>query len=378
MIIRHFWKEKIEEAWQKRSIVWLSGVRRVGKTFICKSFADSEYFDLELPRTRRLFEDPESFLAQHKKSIIIFDEIHRLSQPSQVLKIAADYFPHLKILATGSSTLGASARFRDTLTGRKSDIWLTPLNVKDLDDFGHKELEHRFLFGGLPPFFLEQNLPEREFQEWFDSFWAKDVMELFRLERRFSFLKLIELILMQSGGIFDATRFAKICEVSRPTISNYLSVLQATHVVHIIRPFSTRKANEIVAAPKIYGFDTGFICYFKGWNSLRPDDMGFLWEHFVLNEMHSQMQNREIHYWRDKQGHEIDFILKMRNKKPIAIECKWSESGFEPKNLVSFRNRYPGGTNFVVCHDVDTAHSRKIKNIDVTFINLPDFINQNR
>jgi hypothetical protein len=64
------------------------------------------------------------------------DEIHRLADPSEVLKIAADHFPDVKIIATGSSTLGASSKFRDTLTGRKVEIWLTPMISDDLKDFG--------------------------------------------------------------------------------------------------------------------------------------------------------------------------------------------------------------------------------------------------
>jgi predicted AAA+ superfamily ATPase len=89
-----------------------------------------------------------------------------------------------------------------------------------------------------------------------DAYWAKDIQELFRLERRDSFQRFTELVMAQSGGIFDATRFAGPCEVSRPTITNYLCVLEATFVAHVIRPFSTRRPTEIVAAPKVYGFDT--------------------------------------------------------------------------------------------------------------------------
>jgi hypothetical protein len=54
----------------------------------------------------------------------------------------------------------------------------------DLADFGTTALRHRLLRGGLPPFFLQESLPEREYQEWLDAYWAKDIQELFRLERR--------------------------------------------------------------------------------------------------------------------------------------------------------------------------------------------------
>jgi len=56
----------------------------------------------------------------------------------------------------------------------------------------------------------------------------------------------------------------------------------------VIRPYSTRQATEIVAAPKVYGFDTGFMCCCRGWESLRREDLGVLWEHCVLNEIHSR------------------------------------------------------------------------------------------
>ena len=94
----------------------------------------------------------------------------------------------------------------------------------------------------------------------------------------------------QSRGIFDATRFARPCEVSRPTITNYLRVLEATFVAHVIRFFSTRRPTEIVAAPKVYGFDTGFVCYYRGWQGQRDDDLGVLWEHFVLNKIMARRQ----------------------------------------------------------------------------------------
>jgi hypothetical protein len=232
MVKRHFWIDRLEGAWDRRSVVWLSGVRRAGKTFLSQSLRDIEYFDCELPRVRRMIDDPEGFLQGIRGRRIVLDEIHRLERPSEILKIAADHFPKTKILATGSSTLGASAKFRDTLAGRKEELWLTPMTTADLEDFAGVDLKHRLLHGGLPPFFLEKQLPEKDFQEWMDAYWAKDILELFRLERRHSFQRFFELLLAQSGGMFEASSFATPCEVSRTTIANYLSVLEATFVAH--------------------------------------------------------------------------------------------------------------------------------------------------
>lgn len=378
MVQRRFWLNQINGAWKRRSLVWLSGVRRVGKTFLSQSLADIEYFDCELPRVRRMMDDPEGFLKSLRGKRIVLDEIHRLHHPSEILKIAADHYPNIPVLATGSSTLGASNKFRDTLAGRKEELWLTPMITADLEDFNQRDLHHRFLHGGLPPFFVAESLPEREFQEWMDAYWAKDIQELFRLERRHSFQKFAELLMAQSGGIFEATKFARACEVSRATISNYLAVLEATFVMHVVRPYSSHRPTEIVSAPKVYGFDTGFVCYHRGWHQLRSDDLGLLWEHFVLNEMHSHLQSREIRYWRDKRGHEVDFILAHRRQALAAIECKWSAAGFDPANLQAFRKRYPQGDNLVVAEDVERSFRRSYGNLSVKFVSLSELITELR
>jgi hypothetical protein len=66
--------------------------------------------------------------------------------------------------------------------------------------FEREEIYYRLLCGGLPPFFLAETLPERDFQEWIDAYWAKDIQEFFRLERRHTFQNFAELLLAQSGG----------------------------------------------------------------------------------------------------------------------------------------------------------------------------------
>jgi len=200
LIKRHYWIDRIEKAWQHRPVLWLSGVRRAGKTFLCQSLEKVEYFDCELPRVRRSMKDPEGFLDSLAGKRIILDEIHRLNAPAELLKIAADHYPAVRIIATGSSTLGASRKFKDTLTGRKVSLWLTPMISRDLEDFGTKDMDRRLLRGGVPPFFLAPEFPERDFQEWLDAYWAKDIQELFRLERRDSFLRFVELVMARSGG----------------------------------------------------------------------------------------------------------------------------------------------------------------------------------
>lgn len=373
-IKRTFWLDKIESAWQQRSVLWLSGVRRVGKTVLCQSLDQIEYFDCELPRVRLQMEDPQSFLENLRGKRIVLDEIHRLSNPAQLLKIAADHFPETRIIATGSSTLQASAKFKDTLTGRKMELWLTPMISMDLEAFGNLDLAHRFKSGGLPPFFISDKPTENEYREWLDSYWAKDIQELFRLERHWSFQRFLELLFINSGGIFEATRYAQPCEISRPTVANYLNAMEATWVAHVVRPYSTHLPSEIVSAPKVYAFDTGFVCYYHGWQELRSEDMGLFWEHYVLNEIYSRSQSREVRYWRDKSGHEIDFVLLKRGRDPIAIECKWSAGAATTQGLRSFRKRYPDGENWIVASDVDQPFHRTEDGLKIEFIGIKNLV----
>ncbi len=371
MVRRLFWEQKLRSAFRRRSVVWLMGVRRVGKTVLARSLAGFEYLDCELPRVRRMLDDPEGFLGSlSRRGAVVLDEVHRLQDPATVLKIAADHFPHIRVLATGSSTLGASARFRDTLAGRKVEVWLTPMCLADLEAFGDTDFTHRLIHGGLPEFFLARRVPEAGVQEWMDAFWAKDVLELFRLERRASFQRFAELVFTESGSIFEATRFARPCEVSRQTIRNYLSVLEATFVVHVVRPFSAGGTAEIISAPRVYAFDTGFVCEHRGWRDLRREDLGALFEHLVLNELHAILGSREsIRYWRAKAGPEVDFILD-RPGRPVAIECKWSAGSFDPGGMQALRRRYPGRVNLVVAADVDRPFERRYGTLHVRFVSL--------
>lgn len=374
MIQRPFWTNRIEQAWERRPLVWLAGVRRVGKTTLATSVPDIEYFDCDIPSVRRNLEDPEAFLRSVARKRIVLDEVHRLHDPAQLLKIAADHFPDVRVLATGSSTLHATTKFRDSLTGRKTNIWLTPIMSADLPDFGG-DLRRRLHRGGLPPFYLPERLPVGDFQEWMDSYWARDVQELFRIERRPSFVRLVELVIINSGGTFEATTYAAPCEVSRPTITTWLNVLEETKVARIVRPFSTRKSREIVSAPRVYAFDTGFVAEYRGWTELRPEDLGILWEHYVLNELDARFPHVDARYWRTTAQKEVDFVLSRRGSAPLAVECKWTAaSAGNLPGLRAFLRAYPGAVALVVASDVERPYSRRLGDSEVEFVGLAHLV----
>jgi len=225
--------------------------------------------------------------------------VHQLPDPSRILKIGADAYPHLKILATGSSTLAATHKFKDALTGRKRTVHLAPVLAAEIAAFDVDILQRLFR-GGLPQALLSPVYDGEFYAEWFDSFYARDVQELFRVEKRAGFLLLLEMLLRQSGGLAEITAFSRITGLSRPTVMNYLQVLELTHAIHVLRPFHGGGRGEMLRQPKIYGFDTGFVAFSRGWHDLRREDCGLLWEHLVLDTLLDSTKAGHVHFWRDK------------------------------------------------------------------------------
>lgn len=367
MIERPLWTARLHAAWKQTPVAWLCGPRRVGKTVLAKSLPDAEYLNCDLPAVAERLRDPESFYRAVKKPVVIFDEVHQLPDPSRLLKIGADEFPKLKILATGSSTLAATQKFRDSLAGRKRVIELVPVLHEELPAFGVADICDRLLRGGLPPALLSEERNPEFYGEWFDSYFARDVQELFRLEKRAGFLRVLELLLRQSGGLLEITRIAAESQISRPTVTNWLEVYQATHVVHLVRPFASGGRREIVAQPRVFGFDTGFVAYARGWDSLRSEDCGLLWEHLVLDTLLAAGEPR-LHFWRDKQQREVDFVLPRGRNRVDAVACKWRAEAFETRNLSAFRTSYAKGRNFVVSPLSGPGYVRAMNGFPVEFV----------
>lgn len=367
MIARPFWLARIAAAWKEAPIAWLSGVRRVGKTTLAQSLDEHRtlYVNCDLITAEEMVRDPVLFYRNCHKPVVVFDEIHQLRDPSRVLKIGADLFPHLKILATGSSTLAASKKFRDTLTGRKRQIHLTPILASELDAFGVK-LPKRLLHGGLPAALLAQTKIPAFYREWMDSFFARDIQRLFAFRDMNRFNALFEYLLRQSGGQLELTRTAAALGISRPTVESHLQALEITHAITLLRPFHGGGQKELVKQPKVYGFDTGFVSFARGWEPLRPDDCGSLWEHLVLEELLAHWPDTTVHYWRDKAGNEVDFVLPRGRGGVNVIECKWNPAAFDARALAVFRSYYPKGENYLVTPQEAPAYHKRFAKLEVT------------
>jgi hypothetical protein len=287
-----------------------------------------------------------------------------LRDPARVLKIGADQFPTLKFLATGSSTLAASKKFRDTLTGRKRLVHLTPVTWDELPAFG-VTVPQRLFHGGLPSALLATTKQPSFYREWMDSFFARDIQRLFGFRDINRFNALLEYLLRQSGGQCEVTKIASALGITRPTVESHLRALEMTQAITLVRPFHGSGRHELVKQPKVYAFDTGFVSFARGWDPLRPEDYGLLWEHLVLEYLQAQLPDWPVRYWRDKSGREIDFLVSRRRDEVDALECKWDLSAFDPSALQVFRTFYPQGRNYVVTPSGDPAYPRRFGDLEV-------------
>jgi len=366
MYSRPFWLQRIEQVWQEAPIAWLCGVRRCGKTTLAQALGEERalFVNCDLPSIADMLRDPQLFYRSCTKPVVVFDEIHQLRDPARILKIGADVFPKLRILATGSSTLAASKKFRDTLTGRKRTVHLLPVLWDELPVFG-VPLQRRLYHGGLPAALLADSKRPALYREWMDSFFARDIQRLFGFRDMDRFNALLEYVMRQSGGQIEVTRTAAALGITRPTVESHLRALEVTNAITLVRPFHGGGQNELVKMPKIYAFDTGFVSFVRGWDPLRPEDCGLLWEHLVLDHLQAHFPEHPVRYWRDTAGREVDFVLAPHRDQVDAIECKWDPGAFDSSSLKIFRSYYPKGRNYLITPSGDPAYTKRYGQLNV-------------
>ena len=152
----------------------------------------------------------------------------------------------------------------------------------------------------------------------------------------------------QSGGQLDYSRLANSAELSRGTVKTHIEAMQIAHAIRLLRPFHRGGKREIVSRPKCYAFDTGFVTFEKGWDTIRDDDRGLLWEHLVLDSLCSRFAESDIFYWQDKSRREVDFVIRHSRDRVDAVECKINPEKLDATPVNAFRSLHPNGENIVI------------------------------
>ena len=355
MIQRSLWLEPIYDAWVRRSVIWLSGVRGAGKTTLAGMIPDATYLNCDLPSIQHALQDPDSvFRGLGGDATVVIDEAHRLDDPAGVLGVAAHRYPGVRVLAAGSSMPTAAGKLADILPNGAVAMHLCPVLWQEcLGAFSLERLDRRLLHGGLPEPLLAAGKDPEFFSEWIDSFYARDVLALFNTRNRRGFLALLAGLLQDSGAQLDFGTLASMSGQSRPTVSVHLESLRVLGAIHLVRPFHGEGSQEIVSRPRCYAFDTGFVTFERGW---RDRDRGLMWKHLVLDALRLRFPEDRILYWRDKTRREVDFVIQRSTGHVDLVACEIDPYALDPEPAALFRSRYARGANYIVTPAVQAPY----------------------
>lgn len=358
----------------KKPIIILYGARQVGKTTLIKSlltkFSRTLYLQGDDPKDSLLLEHRSAEELSELVSgyaLVVIDEAQRVEDIGITLKLIADNVPRARVIATGSSSFELANKLNEPLTGRNRKFYLYPLSIAELvDAYGkihvNKELDSLMIFGMYPEIANAASREEKAtlIKELAGDYLFKDLFLFGDIRNSFAFSTLVKLLALRIGSEISYTELAKEVGISRETIYNYVNLLEQAFIVFRLTPMYTNKTKEINKSHKIYFYDTGMRNALLG-NfdpmELRPDK-GAIFENFFIAEKIKErayaQRSSTIHFWRNRQGSEVDFVESMSaGSEIVAYECKWKEKAKAP---VSFQATYPHAQFACITTSAIVAH----------------------
>jgi predicted AAA+ superfamily ATPase len=154
------------------------------------------------------------------------------------------------------------------------------------------------------------------------------------------FERFIRICATRAGNLVNLSGLASDVGISGTTARQWLGVLEASNIIHLLPPFFNNLGKRLIKAPKLYFKDTGLLCFLLGLSS--PEQMtaspfiGAVWESFVLGQLHRRREAAgspaEVYFWRDAHGLEVDFAVWLNGRLQL-VEVKWAENGGEARAL---------------------------------------------
>lgn len=309
--------------------VVLTGPRRAGKTHLLRhAFPNASYSLLEDPDVLvRVRSDPRAWLDELALPAII-DEIQNAPELLQYIRTRIDREPRRtgRWLLTGSQDFALMAGVTESMSGRASILHLLPLSLRELGTWD-------LLRGGFPEVWLRPRTAAGWFRSYVQTYLERDVRAVTAVRDLTTFRTFLSLVASRSGQMLNKTDLAAPLGVSVPTITQWLNVLETTGLLAFVRPYFENFGKRLVKTPKIYFTDTGLLCHLLGIDTLgaleRSPFIGTVFESFVAQEIFKDQINqgraRELYYFRDEQGLEVDFVVP-RGAELDFIETKWSKT----------------------------------------------------
>jgi predicted AAA+ superfamily ATPase len=341
---------KLKESAAQYPVVTLTGPRQSGKTTLVKmTFPDYDYRSLEDPDQRTFaLEDPRGFLSQFSKKVIL-DEIQRapdLFSYIQTIVDAKDISG--QFILTGSQNFLLLQKVSQSLAGRCAVLHLLPFSLSELKqrqplsvhsigrqlpDKG-RSLDDELstvLFKGFYPRIHDKNLdPIDWLGNYFQTYIERDVRDVLNVGDLETFSRFVRLCAGRNGQLLNLTSLANDCGITHTTSRRWISILETSFIVFLLRPHFKNYSKRLIKSPKLYFLDTGLLSYLLRIQS--DQDLRFhalyggIFESYVISEFLKTYINsgteHSINFWRDSTGNEIDVLIDEGGElTPVEIKA---------------------------------------------------------
>jgi len=398
-------KERILRFLDRREIIGVRGARQTGKTTLLKMlYNDIEgskiFINLDLPRYRRaLEENPLDFVKRFKgteKLFLFLDEVQRVENGGEILKIIYDEYPNVKIFISGSSSLELKTNILPFLVGRLFIFELYTFNFEEFltardkglakifrdkkdsvkrflysgEDVEEPSFSDEFLelwkeyaiFGGYPEVVKTTDIEEKSMilRSIFELYLEKDITSFFRITDYKKFEDLVRFLAFKISNMIAISSIASDLNISYKEVEKYLTILEHTYIIKLLRPFYRNLVTEIKKSPKIYFMDLGLrntvINNFIPFDN--RVDKGELSENYVFRELITDFNEWKIHYWRTTGKAEVDFVLE-REDEIIPLEVKLGGNRLG-KSFYSFIKAYKPDKGIII--SLNKFQKKKLNN----------------
>lgn len=335
-------------------VLSLTGPRQSGKTTLARSvFPDYAYCSLEDPAHRSFaLEDPRGFLGQFQGQHVILDEVQRTPEIFSAIQTLVDLEDVTgRFILTGSQNFLLLKSIGQTLAGRCAVFHLLPFSLDELtnrtplpvDRLGQLPAGARrppetallpLLFNGFYPRIHDKKLNAQDWlRNYYQTYLERDVRDILNVGDLESFRRFVGLCAGRTSQLLNLSSLASDCGITHTTARRWLSVLEASFLVALLRPHHRNYSKRLIKAPKLYFLDTGLLCYLLRIRD--PEDLlihssrGAIFESFVVAELLKRAlhngKDPDIFFWRDAAGHEVDVIIDS-GRKTIPLEIKSGET----------------------------------------------------
>jgi predicted AAA+ superfamily ATPase len=319
-------------------VVSLTGPRQSGKTTLVRAlFPRYAYVNFENLNDRAAVEeDPLGFLKAYAKKGVVIDEAQKLPELFSYLQVVVDESGEMgKFILTGSQNFLLLEKITQSLAGRVAVLHLMPFTINELDKSGLLEDEvDRLLFTGAYPVLYDRQVAAPDYYpSYIQTYIERDVRSIKNVGDLTAFQRFVRLCAGRTGQLLNLSGLGDELGINYKTVSSWISILEASFIVFLLKPHYKNFNKRIVKQPKLYFFDTGVLCSLLDIQT--PDQLrshylrGNIFETFVVAEYIKQRfhagARSNAYFWRDNTGHEIDLLIEEGNTFR-AVEMKSGET----------------------------------------------------